>query len=179
MANQDVQVSEVDVIRAYNQKFGDFQVSLSEHLHQLLHTVEEKQERLQQIMQEMKRERERIDEEISRARERANDAYNCGSYETVYRSDGSSYTRFRPDYDYIRECRKELEHLEGPIYHQAQVCADYGWSKLVQANQIIHEINDRTNKLNNSFQTYVGQGRIFLDKVALYIDQYKSSNLNV
>ena len=29
MANQDVQIREVDVIRTYNQKFGEFYVSFS------------------------------------------------------------------------------------------------------------------------------------------------------
>ena len=179
MPKQDVQVKEVDVIRLYNQKFGDFIVSFSEHATQLQNTVKKIEEQLKQAVQEMKRELERIDDEVREARERAQDAYNCGSYEVVYQSDGNSYTQFVPDYDYIEKCRDEFEHLQGSIYHQAQTCHDLGQSKMAQADHLIYEICERTNKINSTFQMYVSQGQNFLNKVVQYIDQYKSDNLKV
>lgn len=178
MANQDVQVNEVDVIRAYNQKFGEFYVSFSEHLRQLQHVLQEKIEEFQQIKQDIKREREKIDEEISQARQNAEDAYNYGSYETYYRPDGSSYTVFEPDYDYIRQCREEYEHLSGPVYHNAKNCEGLAHNRLMQATQIVNMLEQRTNSINSSFQNYVERGRQYLDKVAQYIDQYKENNPN-
>jgi transcription termination factor NusB len=176
MANQDVQVNEVDVIKAYNPKFGEFFVSFSEHLRQLQHALQEKLEEFQQIKQDIKREREKIDEEIRQARQKAQDAYNYGSYETYYNSDGSSYTEFKPDYDYIRQCREEYEHLSGSVYHNAKTCEEYAHGRLLQATQIVNIVEQRTNSLNSSFQNYVERGRQYLDKVAQYIDQYKEKN---
>ena len=178
MAEQDVQVKEVDVIRAYNQKFGEFFVSFSEHLRQLQHALHEKLEEFQQIKRDIQKEREKIDEEISQARKDAQDAYDYGSYETYYRPDGSSHTVFKPDYDYIRQCRDKYEHLSGPVYHNAQHCEGIAHNRLMQATQIVNTIDQRTKTLNSSFQNYVERGRQYLDKVALYIDQYKENNLN-
>ena len=84
MANQDVQIREVDVIRTYNQKFGEFYVSFSEHLRQFRHALEAKLEELQQINQEIKSEREKIEEEIRQAKEKCEESYSHGSYVTHY-----------------------------------------------------------------------------------------------
>lgn len=178
MANQDVQVNEVDVIRAYNQKFGEFYMSFSEHLRQQLHVLQEKLEEFQQIKQEIKREREKIDEEIRQAKEKCEDSYNHGSYVTHHRPDGSSYSTFVPDYKYINQCRDECDHLCGPVYHRAQDCEGHAHDRLVRATQMVNAISQKTNTINTSFQNYVERGRQYLDKVAQYIDQYKENTPN-
>ena len=178
MAEKEVQVKEVDVIRVYNQKFGDFNVSFCEHMNQFLHLLQDKLETLQQAKNDIKRERARIDEEISEARQRYSDSLNCGSYETRYKPDGSSYSTFVQDYDYIRQCREEYEHISSFIYHNAQICDSLAHNRMVQATEIVNMIQNRTTKIISSFQIYVQHGRQYLDKVVQYIEQYKSTNLN-
>ena len=178
MANQDVQVKEVDVIRTYNQKFEEFYESFSEHLNQFRRALQEKLEEFQQVKRDIKREREKIDEEIRQARQKAQDAEDCGSYETYHNPDGSTYTVFEPDYEYIRQCREEYEHLGGPVFHNAKHCEELAHSKLMQATQYVNLVEQRTKSLNSSFSNYVERGRQFLDKVAIYIDQYKGNNPN-
>lgn len=179
MANQDVQIREVDVIRAYNQKFGEFYVSFSERLRQFRHALEAKLEELQQINQEIKSEREKIEEEIRQAKEKCEDSYNHGSYVTHRRPDGSRYSTFVPDYRYINQCRDECDHLCGPVYHHAQDCENHAHNRLVQATQIINMIEQQTDKISSSYQKYVERGQQFLDKAVQYIDSYKENGPQV
>ena len=179
MSNQDVNVKEIDVIRLYNQKFGDFLVAITEHIHQLQQHLQEKQEKLQQVVQDIKKEKDKVEDEIRRAREQYDDAYNHGTYEIVHHIDGSTSTHFKPDYDYIYQCREKVEHMEGHVRHVVQQCKELGHHHLLRANQMFNEINSRSKKLENEFQNYVQQGRLYLDKVEQYIDQYKESELNV
>jgi len=176
MNSQDVQVREVDSIRVYNQKFGEFLESFNEHLHQLQQAVHKKLDELTQIKEDIKIEREKLDEEIHQAKLVLEDSYNYGSYETYYREDGNSYTEFIPDYDYISQCRDKLDHLKG-VYHNAQVCEGLAHKKLIQATQVSNMIEHRSNTFNSSFQNYVRRGQQYLEKVILYIDQYKGNNL--
>ena len=177
MNSQDVQVKEVDSIRVYNQKFGEFLESFNEHLYQLQQAVHKKLDELTQIKQDIKIEREKLDEEIHQAKRVLDDSYNYGSYETCYRADGSSYTEFIPDYNYISQCQDNLDHLIGPVYHNVQICEGLANNRLMQATQISNMIEQRTNSFNSSFQNYVRRGQQYLEKVILYIDQYKDNNL--
>ncbi len=156
MAEQDVQVKEVDVIRAYNKKFGDFLNSFSGHIHQLRQQLQEKREELQQMVRKIKKEKERVYEEKQEAYERMIEAYTQGAH--------------RDDYS----LHDEYEHLVS-VYHSVQNCAELGHARLTRAEQIINEIDSRTRKIETEFQKYVQQGRLYLDKVELYIDQYKES----
>lgn len=176
MANQDVQIREVDVIRAYNQKFGEFYVSFSERLLQFRHALEAKLEEFQQINQEIKSEREKIDEEIRQAKEKCEESYSHGSYVTHQRPDGSCYSTFVPDYKYINQCREKYDHLSGPVYHHAQDCENHAHNRLVQANQIMNMIEQQTDKISSSYQKYVERGQQFLDKAVQYIDNYKENH---
>lgn len=160
MAEHDVQVKDIDAIRAYNQKFGDFYTSIHEHMRRLQQILQEKQEMLQQTMRDMKKEREKIDDDIRQARNKERDAYDS--------SDRDDET--------IRKCREEREHLEGPVYHIAQTTEGLAHSKLMQSTQLIEGIINRTRKLDSEFQTYVSNGRAYLKKVEMYIDQYRSKN---
>ena len=160
MAGQDVQVKDVDAIRAYTQKFGDFYTSFHENMQRLQHILQEKQEMLQQALRDMKKEREKIDDEIREARERERDAYDYGSQ----------------NYDEIRRCREEREHLEGYVFHHAKNCEGLGHSKLMQATQIIDSMIRRTRNLDSDYQTYVSNGQTFLKKAEMYIDQYRTNN---
>jgi len=177
MAENEVQVKEVDAIRVYNQKFGNFHESFSEHLQQLRQALLAKLDELSQIKREIKKERERIDEEIHYAQQRYDNSYNYGSYKTYYRPDGSSYTKFIPDYNYISQCRDRLDHLKGPIYHNAQNCEELAHNRLMQATQMVNIIEQKTDSINSSFQNYVKRGQQYLEKVILYIDQYKDNDL--
>ena len=160
MAEQDVQVKDVDAIRTYNQKFGDFYTSIHEHMHRLQRILQEKQDMLQQALRDMKKEMEKIDDEIHQAKRREDDAYSGGAQND----------------DDIRKCREEREHLEGSVYHHAKTCKELGHSKLMQSTQLIEGIINRTRKLDSEFQTYVSNGRTFLKKAEMHIDQYRSSN---
>ena len=160
MANQDVQLNEVDVIRTYNQKFGDFYTSIHEHMRRLQHVLQEKQDMLQQTMRDMKREREKIDDDIRQARNREEDAYNSSNR----------------DDETIRKCRDEREHLEGYVYHHAKTCEELGHNKRMQSEQLIEGLINRTRKLDSEFQLYVSSGRSYLKKVEMHIDQYRSNN---
>lgn len=160
MAEQDVQVTDIDAIRAYNQKFGDFYTSIHEHMLRLQHVLQEKQEMLQQALRDIKREREKIDDDIRQAKNRERDAYDS--------SNG--------DYDTLRKCREEREHLEGPVFHQAKSCEGVAHSKLMQSTQLIEGMIYSTRKLDSDFQTYVSSGHSYLKKVEMYIDQYRSNN---
>ena len=160
MAEQDVQVKEIDVIKLYNKKFGDFYTSIHEHMHRFQHVLQEKQDMLQQTMRDMKKERERIDDDIRQARRRENDAISGGTQNA----------------DNIRKCREEREHLEGYVYHHAKTCEGFAHSKLLQSTQLIEGMINRTRKLDSEFQTYVSNGRSYLKKVEMYIDQYRSNN---
>ena len=160
MAEQDVQVKEVDVIRVYNKKFGEFSVSFSEHMQQLLHAVHEKLETLQQINKDIKRERANIDDEIRQARQ--------NFYDSMSENDSEN----------IGKCREDYEHLSGHVYHQAKNCGELSHSKLMQATEAVNIIEQRTKKTITMFQTYVERGRQYLDKVEQYIDQYKDTHLN-
>lgn len=160
MAEHDVQVKDIDAIRAYNQKFGDFYTSIHEHMRRLQQILQEKQETLQQTLRDMKKEREKLDDDIRQARNREEDAYNSSNR----------------DDETIRKCRDEREHLEGSVYHQAKTCEELGHSKLMQSTQLIEGMINRTRKLDTEFQTYVSNGRAYLKKVEMYIDQYRSNN---
>ena len=175
MSNQDVQIREVDVIRTYNQKFGEFYVSFSEHLRQFRHALEAKLEELQQINQEIKSEREKIEEEIRQAKEKCEESYSHGSYVTHYNPDGSKYSTFVPDYKYINQCQEECDYLSGQVYHHAQDCENHAHNRLVQATQIINMIEQQTDKISSSYQKYVERGQQFLDKAVQYIDSYKEN----
>ena len=178
MAKQEVEIKEVEVIKVYNHKFGDFHESFIGHIHQLQKVLQEKAEKMQQARQAIKKEWDNINDEIAEARRKNQEAHNHGTYETHYNPDGSSYKNFVPDYNYISQCRKEFEHLSGPVYHNAQVCDGMAHDRLMKANEIVYTINQRTSRLIQSFQTYVGNGRQYLEKVAIYIDQYKETHLN-
>ena len=179
MSNQDVRVKEIDVVRLYNQKFGDFLVAFTEHIHQLQQHLQEKQEKLQQVVQDIKNEKEKVEDEIRRVREQYEDAFNHGTYERVYHPDGSTSSYFKPDYDYIRRCREEKEHLESHVRLVVQQCAGEGHHHMSRADQMFNEMNSRSKKLDTEYQNYVQQGRLFLDKVEQYIEQYKESDLDV
>ncbi len=141
MSSQDVKVQEIDVIRLYNQKFGDFLVAITEHIHLLQQRLQEKQEELQQVVQDIKEEKEKVEDEIRGACEQYEDAYNHGTYETVRHPDGSTSSHFKPDYEYIRRCREEKEHLEGHVRHVVQQCAEEGHHHLLRAVQMYNELN--------------------------------------
>ena len=160
MAEKDVQVKDVDAIRTYNQKFGDFYTSIHEHMRRLQQILQEKQDMLQQTMRDMKRVREKIDDDIRQVRIRERDAYRSGKI----------------DDETVRKFRDERDHLEGFIYHQAKNCEELGHSKRMQSEQLIENLINRTRKLDSEFQAYVSSGRAYLKKVEMYIDQYRSNN---
>lgn len=178
MANQDVQIKDVDAIRVYKQQFGDFYQSFSEHIHQLNNALHRKLEELQQIKTQLKREREALDEQIREAHQRSQNAYNVGSYRTYYRQDGSTHIEFEPDHNYIMQCRAEYEHLSGPVYYNMQNCAELIHNKLMRATVAVNLIEQKTNATNNTLQTYVENGKKFLDLAAQYIEQYKEQTPN-
>lgn len=173
MAKQDVQVKDVDFIRAFNRQFGDFLVLFTEHLEQFRRSLQEKLDAMEEAKRDIKRERAEIDRELSEARERYWASYNHGSYVTHRRPDGSTSRVFVPDQDYIDECREEYEHIDGPVYHNAQICEGLAHSKLMQSTQSVNLFLQRSDRLRGQFQNYVTNGRAFLDKAVQYIEQYK------
>ena len=178
MAQHDVRVNEIDVIKIYNRKFGDFSVSFCGHMHDFRHGMREKLEEFQKVKQDIKRKRERIENEIRDARRKCEDSYNCGSWEIYNYPDGSCERVFEPDHDYIRQCREEYNQLKGPVYNNAQNCEELAHRRLMQATNIVSTIEQRINEIVSSFQNYVERGRMYLDKVEQYIEQYKEANPN-
>jgi hypothetical protein len=121
----------------------------------------------------LKREREALDDEIREAHQRSQNANDVGSYRTYYRQDGSTHIEFEPDNNYIMQCRAEYEHLSGPVYYNMQSCAELIHNKLMRATVAVNMIEQKTNATNNTLQTYVENGKKFLDLAAQYIEQYK------
>ena len=160
MAKQDVQVREVDVIKEYNRKFGEFQDTFIGHLHQLLKALHMKLENMQQMQEDIRRERELIDEEIRIAHQRWKDSYDSG------------------DDRFIFECRQEYDHLSGSICPHAQHCKEAAHNCNMSAKQSAGFIEYKTKFLEQSFQSYVSRGRQFLEKAAVYVEQYKDNNPN-
>lgn len=160
MAKQDVEVSKVDVIKAYNRRFGDFRDAFSGHLHQLLDALNKRLENMHQMQEDIKREREILDEEIRVARQRLNDSFHSD------------------DDRYVFQCRQEYDHLTGHIYHNAQHCSLSAHSCNLSAKQSAGFIEYKTKALEQSFNTYISRGRQFLDKAVLYVEQYKENTPN-
>ena len=160
MANQDVQVKEVDVIRVYNRKFGDFLVSFTEHVNQFQRSLQKRLDEMERAKREIKQERARIEDEIRDARV---------AYRASFNYDDQAYTS---------RCRAEYEHLDGPVYHDAQLCESMVHSKLMQSTQAVNMFLQKSDRLKQQYQNYVGNGRVFLEKAAQYIDQYKGQGIN-
>ena len=128
---------------------------------------------------EIQQERVKIDDEIRQARAKYQDSYNHGSYKIQHRTDGSTSSTFVPDQAYINQCRSELEHLDGHVYHEAKLCEELVHSKLMQSTQAVNFFIQQSDRLKEQFRNYVINGRSFLDKSAQYIEQYKGNNLKV
>lgn len=163
MASQDVKVKDVDAIRLYNNKFGEFCVAVSGHLQQLCQSLQQTQEEFRRSLREIKRECEAINEEIRDARDEYD--YLNANREVV-------------DYSLIMESRKKLEHLTGYVKHHAQNCEGKGWDIVSRSTQMFNLIEQSAHQLETNLQIYVERGKVYLDKAVLYIEQYKETQLN-
>lgn len=160
-SQQDVHINEVDVLNAYNGKFGDFYEFMYLDLMKILDAMQRIQE---QVDKYAKNAREQHEQAKSEAKAARNDWYALMS---------------QPERDpkAVSECRQRLEHVEGHVTHMLQNYVGQSQAYTTQAKRDIAQMNELTIKYRQRLGLMVENGRKFLSMAEEHIRTYKETNL--
>jgi len=179
MANSDVQISDVELIPQFSEKFGSFGEAMDRRIHNLRAALERKRNELKAIHKDIKDQQEVVEQNIKEARENEDYAYNYGKLNWGTDSEGRRYSYYSPDYEAVRRYRKEREHLEGYVRHEVQKCAELAWSDYKRAETMINLLAQMAEKLKKKLNPLVERGRMYLGKSEEHIREYMATHLTV
>ena len=173
----EVLVNDISDIIGFKSDFKDFMDSLTDHMMKLKRALDDKIEDLSLIKREIQQERAQLAYEIQQARIAYKDSHDCGTWEIRYHSDGSYDYYFQPDWDYIHECQRKYEHLEGPVYHQTRDCEEHAHGCLLDAIRHANLASQTIDRNLDFIRRYVESGDDYLGQIVTYIQSYTESTL--
>ena len=160
-SGQDVNLKEVDVLREFSGKFGDFLEIMTMDLNRVLESLLRIQE---EVNQKAKNASEQHEEARADAKKARNEWQNLMSQSTR-------------DPKEVTQCRQRLDHAEGHVQPLMRNYSDLSQTYASHAKRDIDQMMDLTSKYRNKLITMVENGRKFLALAEDQVRNYKETNV--
>jgi DNA repair exonuclease SbcCD ATPase subunit len=161
MANSDVDIKEVSMLRSYNQKFGEFGDTFQVSLLQLEEKMDDLLDEMERMVSDIESQMEQVESDISYYSKAERDCYDA---EQV-------------DYHWVHYYREKKEHLQA-FKVQLNQYTNEAHHHLLRAKPFINQIKERLQKFRKNLPPFFERGKLFVSRAEQQILAYKAKNVD-